>query len=72
MLPLFLGFFSSPEPKAHRWAYSIHMVRRPSVRRPPFTISNMIISATSGSIKMKFNQKHHWDGGKVSFGFGPD
>ena len=27
-------FFSSPEPKAHRWAFGIPMVRRPSVVRP--------------------------------------
>ena len=32
----------------------------------------MIISATSGSITMKFYQKHHWDGGKAVTGFGPD
>ena len=35
-----------------------------------FTISNMNISATSAV--MKFYQKHHWDGGKAAFGFGPD
>ena len=51
------------------------MVRRPSVgaRRPSAsTISNMNISATSGSITMKFYQKHHWDGGKAALGFWPD
>ena len=32
----------------------------------------MNISATSGSITMKFNQKHHWGGGKAATGFGPD
>ena len=32
----------------------------------------MNISATSGPITMKFYQKHHWDGGKASLGFGPD
>ena len=32
---------SSPEPKAHRWAYSIPMVRRPSsVRRPSVVVRN--------------------------------
>ena len=72
MLPLFSALFSSPEPKAHMCAYSIHMVRRPSVRRPRFTISNMIISATSGPIIMKFCQKHTLDEGKASFCFGPD
>ena len=33
--------FSSPEPKAHRWAYRILMVRRPSVvRRRPSVVNN--------------------------------
>ena len=32
----------------------------------------MNISATSGPIIMKFDQKHHWDGGKAALGFGPD
>ena len=32
----------------------------------------MNISATSGPITMKFYQKHHLDGGKAAFGFGPD
>ena len=32
----------------------------------------MNISATSGSITMKFYQKHHWNGGKAALGFGPD
>ena len=32
----------------------------------------MNISATSGLIIMEFYQKHHWDGGKVALGFGPD
>ena len=32
----------------------------------------MNISATSGPITMKFYQKHHWDGGKATLGFGPD
>ena len=48
-------------------------VRPSSVRRPSsFTISNMNISATSGTITTKFNLKHHWVGGKAAFGFGPD
>ena len=29
----------------------------------------MNISATSGPIKMKSYQKHHWDGGKAALGF---
>ena len=40
--------------------------------RPSFTISNMNISATSGPSTLKFCQKHHWDGRKAAFGFGPD
>ena len=40
--------------------------------RPSSTISNMNISATSGSITMKFYKKHHWDGGKAALGFRPD
>ena len=32
----------------------------------------MNISATSGSITMKFYQKHHLEGGKAATGFGPD
>ena len=48
-------------------------VRPSSVRRPSaFTISNMIISATSGPIATKFYLKHHWVGGKAASGFGPD
>ena len=40
--------------------------------RPSSTISSMNISATSGSITMKFYQKHHLEGGKAATGFGPD
>ena len=40
------------------------------VRPSLSTISNINISATSGPITMKFDQKHHWDGGKVALGFG--
>ena len=32
----------------------------------------MNISATSGPITMKFNQKQHWDEGKAALSFGPD
>ena len=48
------ALISSPEPKAHRWAYRILMVRRPSVirRRPSsLTISNIFSSATAWPIK---------------------
>ena len=45
---------------------------RPLSSLSPSTISNMNISATSGSITMKFYQKHHWDGGKSALGFGLD
>ena len=63
-------FFSSPEPKARRTSELI--VYPWSGIRPSSTISNMNISATSGSITIKFYQKHHWDGGKAAIGFGPD
>ena len=58
-------FFSSPEPKAQRWAYSIPMVRRPSVvrRRPSFTFSNIFFSETGWPIKAKFYVEPHWVGG---------
>ena len=52
--------------------------RRPSVRasvRPSvcvFTLSNMNISKTNGSIATKFYMKHHWGGGLAALGFGPD
>ena len=52
--------FSSPEPKAHWWAYSIPVEPasvHPCVRA--LTLSNMNISATSWSIGMKFYLKHH-------------
>ena len=66
---LLLQIFSSPEPKVRRYAYSIPMVRRPSVvrRRPSSsTISNMNISATSGLIATKFYLKRDWVGGKAA------
>ena len=59
--------FSSPEPKAHRWAYRILMVRRPSVVvrccRPSLTISNIFSSATAWPIKAKFYLEPPWVGG---------
>ena len=64
--------FIYPEPKADRLAYSIPIVRRLSVcrRRPSSTMSNMNISATSGPITMKFDQKHHWEWGKAALVLG--
>ena len=38
----------------------------------PLTLSNIIISATSRRIGMKFYLKHHWGGGMASVGFDPD
>ena len=55
--------FSSPEPKAHRWAYSIPMLRRPSVRRrPSYTISNFFFSETAWPIIAKFYVEPPWVG----------
>ena len=44
--------------------------RRPSVC--VFTLSNMNISDTNGSIATKFNLKHHLVRGKAAIGFGLD
>ena len=48
--------------------------RRPSVRVcvRVFTLSNMNISETNGSIATKFYLKHHLGGGLAALGFGPD
>ena len=48
--------------------------RRPSVRAcvRVFTLSNMNISETNGSIATKFYLKHHLGGGLAALGFGPD
>ena len=51
----------STEPKAHRWAYSIPMVRRPSASVPPFTISTL--SKTAWPIKAKYYVEPPWVGG---------
>ena len=45
--------FSSPEPKAPGWAYSIGRLRRPSVRLS--TISNNFSFETTGPIATKFH-----------------
>ena len=64
LLALYVCFhiFSSPEPKAHRGAYSIPMLRRPSssvvVRRPSFTISKIFSSETTWPIKAKLRVEH--------------
>ena len=36
------------------------------------TLSNINISEISWLIVIKFHQKHHWGGGLVALGFGPD
>ena len=74
--PFDMHIFSSPEPTAHRWAYRILMVRRPSVvrpsvpssvrpsvRRPSLTISNFFFSETAWPIKAKFYVEPPWVGG---------
>ena len=43
---------------------------RASVRA--LTLSNMNISATSGSIVTRFYLKQHWGGGKAALCFRPD
>ena len=48
------------------------MSDRPCVRPSVFTLSNMNISKTNGSIATKFYLKHHLGGGFAALGFGPD
>ena len=43
---------------------------RPCVR--PLKLSNINISATSGSIVTRFHLKHHWGVGNAALCFGPD
>ena len=50
--------------------YPCSGVRRRRCRCPPF--SNMNISEASKPIAIKFYLKHHWGGGKDSWGFGAD
>ena len=45
---------------------------RPCVRASVFTLSNMNISKTNGSIATKFYLKHHLGGGLAALAFGPD
>ena len=67
------GIFSSPEPKAPSeligWGLSRASVLA-SVRVSTLTIMN--ISKTSWPIKIKFHLEHHWGGGLVALGVGPD
>ena len=55
------NIFSSPEPKAHWWAYRIG---RPlsSVYRPHSL--NISSSETTGQIEAKFHKESPWDGGR--------
>ena len=65
-IPSKTHLISSPEPKAHRWAYRIPMVRcRPS------TISNVFSSETTWPIKPKFYVEPPWEGGKKVYINGP-
>ena len=68
---LFFFVFSSPEPKAHRRAYRIPMVRRPSSSVRPSTISNFFSSETAWPIKAKFYVESPWQGGKKVYINGP-
>ena len=69
-----INIFSSPEPKALGelivWDLSLRPSVHPSVR--PSTLSNMNISETSCSIKIKFHQEHHCGRGLTALGFGQD
>ena len=46
--------------------------RRACVRASVFTLSNMNISKTNGSIATKFYLKHHFGGGLAALAFGSD
>ena len=62
-IKIYIFFISSPEPKAHRWAYRILMVWRPfiGVRRPQ--CSKIFFSKTACPIKAKFYMEPPWVGG---------
>ena len=68
----FLGsynlIFSSPEPKAHWWAYRIGRPP-PSVCRPHSL--NIFSSETAWPIKVKFHMEPPWDGGRKVCSNGP-
>ena len=55
-------FLAHPEPKAHRWAFSIPMVRRPSYVVHRSQCSN-IFSESAWPIKAKFYVEPPWEGG---------
>ena len=65
-----LIYFSTPEPKAHWWAYRIgrpvSSVAHPSVRRP-----HIFSSETAGPIKVKFHMAPPWDVGTGICSNGP-
>ena len=80
-------FYSCEKPLYIAWVCLAHLSRRlrgelivyrsswrPSVRAcvRVFTLSNMNISETNGSISTKFYLKHHLGGGLAALGFGPD
>ena len=65
-----LMIFSSPEPKAHRWAHRILMVRHPSVRRRS-QCSKIFFSETALPIKAKFYVEPPWGGGTKVYINGP-
>ena len=56
-------FVSSPEPSGSQGELIVYpcSVRRPSIRRPPF--SKIFFSETAWPIKAKFYMKHLWEGG---------
>ena len=65
-----LCVISSPELKAHRSAYSIPMVRRPSSVRPSVVrrrpqCSKIFFSKTTGPIKAKFYVEPPWVEGTI-------
>ena len=57
--------FSSPEPKANRWAYSILMVRRPSIRPSSSSPSVVVVqnAQRSSLLKQLGQSKPPWVGG---------
>ena len=61
---------SSPEPSAQRRAYRIPMDPA-SVRRRPFTFSNIFASETARPIKAKFYVEPPWEGGTKVYINGP-
>ena len=64
-----MGLFSLPEPKAHRCAYSIPMLRRPSSSLSPLSspFSNVFSSEIAWPIKAKFYVEPPWHVGKKAY-----